>query len=125
MAGAKVVASSRLQQTRAAKDAKLLQARAAKAAKAAKAKAPKEERAGGGSEAPPPPPLALHIAAHVRRGDLAGGDPKRLVSNEEVGAALAELAKVVTELRGGDATHGGLTLAATVHVMSEGKPTDF
>ena len=83
-----MVASSRLQQTRAAKDAKLSQARAAKAAKAAKAKAPKEAWAGGGSEAPPPPPLALHIAAHVRRGDLAGGDPKRLVSNEEVGAAL-------------------------------------
>ena len=102
--------------------------------------------------------LALHIAAHVRRGDLAARDPNRLVSNEEVGAALAELAKanpnpdripkpkpnphlppnpnqvgaalaelaeVVAELRSGDATHGGLRLAATVHIMSEGRPTDF
>ena len=61
----------------------------------------------------------------MRRGDLAARDPNRLVSNEEVGAALAELAEVVAELRSGDATHGGLRLAATVHIMSEGKPTDF
>ena len=94
----------------------------------------------------------------MRRGDLAARDPNRLVSNEEGGAALAELAKanpnpdripkpkpnphlppnpnqvgaalvelaeVVAELRSGDATHGGLRLAATVHIMSEGRPTDF
>ena len=61
----------------------------------------------------------------MRRGDLAARDPNRLVSNEEVGAALAELAEVVAELRSGDATHGGLRLAATVHIMSEGRPTDF
>ena len=65
------------------------------------------------------PPLALHIAAHVRRGDLAGRDPARLVSTEEVGAALAELARVVAELRDGDAAHGALRLSAAVHVMSE------
>lgn len=42
-----------------------------------------------------------------------------------MGAALAELAKVVAELRDGNATHGALRLSATVHVMSEGRPSDF
>jgi len=75
-------------------------------------------------EPPPPPGHTLHIAAHVRRGDLHRLDPRRLVPNDKLGVVFGEVAEVVAELRReteeGEAGGGYPRLAATLHVMSEG-----
>ena len=61
--------------------------------------------------------LALHVALHVRRGDLAAVDPGRHVSNARFERAVEGLAPALGEMI--SRWHGQLTCA--LHVMSEGK----